>query len=92
MLGDEWNSPETVKILERVVLSARHVAGRKGALHGLAHAMDTATPAEEKRLISLVRKIAADDRSKEVRSYASSILEGNMCYRGEGKRKKRRSR
>lgn len=92
MLGDEWNSPETVKVLERVVLSARHVAGRNGALHGLAHAMDTATPSEEKRLISLVRKVAEEDRSEEVRSYASFILEGNMCYRGEGKRKNRRSR
>ena len=91
MLGDEWNSPETVQILERLVSASRHVSGRKGALHGIAHAMDKAIPSEEDRLLVLVRKAASKDRSTKVRSYASSILRGNGCYRGEGKRKKRRS-
>jgi hypothetical protein len=91
MLGDEWNSLETVQILERLVFAGRHVAGRIGALHGIAHAMDKATPSEEDRLLVLVRKTASKDRSTEVRSYASYILGGNSCYRGEGKRKKRRS-
>lgn len=91
MLGDEWNSPETVQILERLMFASRHVAGRKGALHGIAHAMDKAIPPEEDRLLVLARKIASKDRSTEVRSYASFILRGNGCYRGEGKRKKRRS-
>jgi hypothetical protein len=88
MLGDEWNSPETVEILARVMFSARYVAGRKGALHGMAHAMDTSEPREEKRLLLLVRKVAAEDRSKEVRRYASFTIQGNGCYRGEGKGKK----
>jgi hypothetical protein len=83
MLGDEWNSPETVKILEKLLLSSRHVAGRKGALHGIAHAMDKATPSEEDRLLVLVRKVASTDRSIEVQSYASFVLKGNACYRGE---------
>ncbi len=86
MLGDEWNSPETVQILERLMFASRHVAGRKGALHGIAHAMDKATPSEEDRLLALVRKAASKDRSTEVKTYASSILRGNGCYRGEGKR------
>jgi hypothetical protein len=91
MLGDEWNSSETVQILERLAFSARHVAGRKGALHGIAHAMDKAACSEVDRLLALVRKVAVKDRSTEVRSDASYILDGHGCYRGKAGRKKRRT-
>ena len=89
MLGHEWNSPETVAMLERLVLSARHVAGRNGALHGIAHAMDNAKRAEENRLLQLVEKVALEDRSLNVKSYARFILDGCGCYRKGTKKLKR---
>ena len=87
MLGDEWFAPETVEILERLLSSARYVAGRNGALHGIQHAMNEATPSEKPRLLSLVRKVAAEDRSSEVRDYATYTLTDGGCYKERGVRK-----
>jgi hypothetical protein len=79
MLGDEWGSRETVKILERVVISARHVAGRNGAIHGLVHAIDQAKRLERERLRTLLAKVAVKDRSASVRSYAKYALSDPAC-------------
>jgi hypothetical protein len=87
MLGDEWYTPETLQILEKLVLSARYVAGRKGALHGIQHAMDEATPSEMKRIRSLLRKVASEDPSAEVRDYATYTLTDGGCYKESGVRK-----
>jgi hypothetical protein len=80
MLGDEWYTPETLQILEKLVPSARYVAGRKGALHGIQHAMDEATPSEMTRIRSLLRKVASEDPSAEVRRYATYTLEDGGCH------------
>ena len=66
MLGDEWYAADTVEIPTRVVRSARYVASRNGALHGIQHAMNEATPSEKERLLALVRKVASEDASSEV--------------------------
>jgi hypothetical protein len=87
ILGDEWFGPETVEILERLLSSARYVAGRNAALHGIQHAMSEVTPSEKKRLQSLVRKVASKDRSSEVRDYASYTLTDGGCYKESGVRK-----
>jgi hypothetical protein len=87
MLGDEWFAPETVEILERLLSSARYVAGRNAALHGIQHAMNEATPSEKKRLRSLVRKVASKDRSAEVRDYATYTLTDGGCSKEHGVRK-----
>ncbi|SRR5713226_2973768 len=87
ILGDEWFAPETVEILERLLSSARYVAGRNAALHGIQHAMNGATPSEKKRLRSLVRKVASKDRSSEVRDYATYTLTDGGCYKEPGERK-----
>jgi hypothetical protein len=81
MLGDEWYAPETVQILERLLSSARYVAGRNGALHGLQHALNEVKPSEKKRLLSVVRKVASDDPSAEVRDYATYTLTKGGCYK-----------
>jgi hypothetical protein len=47
MLGDHWPLAESLPILLRVVRSAKHVAGREGALHGLAHAIERASKREQ---------------------------------------------
>lgn len=79
MLGDEWYAPDTVEVLARVVHSARYVAGRNGALHGIQHALTEATASEKQRLLSLVRKVASEDPSAEVRDYANYTLTDGGC-------------
>src|SRR5579864_3506472 len=63
ILGDEWYAPETVEILERLLSSARYVAGRNAALHGIQHAINEVTPSEKERLLSIVRRMASEDPS-----------------------------
>jgi hypothetical protein len=89
MLGDEWFAPETVEILERLIFSARYVAGRLGAIHGMQHALNTVPPSEEKRLLALMRKVAKEDRSAEVRDYANYTVESGGCYTRRRERKQR---
>jgi len=80
LLGDEWNTRETVQILERLLSSAKHVAGRRGALHGLQHAIENATPSKRESLFSLIRESAVSEPSAEVRKDASLTLEGVGCH------------
>ncbi len=89
MLGDEWFAPETVEILERLIFSARYVAGRLGAIHGMQHALNIVPPSEEKRLLALMRKVAKEDRSAEVRDYANYTVESGGCYTRRRERKQR---
>ena len=84
ILGDEWYGPDTVVILERLLSSARYVAGRNAALHGIQHAIKEVPSSERKRLLSLVRKVASEDPSAEVRDYASYTLTNGGCARGKG--------
>jgi len=79
MLGDEWYGADTVEILERLLSSARYVAGRNAALHGIQHAINEVTPSEKERLLSLVRKVASEDPSAAVRSYAAYTLTDGGC-------------
>lgn len=80
LLGDEWNAPETVKLLEKLLFSAKHVAGRKAALHGMEHAIKKAIPSERENLFSLIHKAASSDQSAELRKTASLALEGVGCH------------
>jgi hypothetical protein len=82
MLGDEWLCPDTIKILERVVLAAPYVAGRKGAVHGIAHAIEKAGGVGTKRLLQLLRRVSVEDRSADVRSYAEYFLKHGGCCIG----------
>ena len=79
LLGDEWRDSQTVRMLEELLFSARHAAGRKAALHGIEHALNKATPSESQHLFALVQKAAAKDRSAEVRLNAQLALKGVGC-------------
>ena len=81
LLGDEWNTHETVQILERLLFSAKYVVGRKAALHGLQHAIGKAVPRERESLFSLIRRAASADPSAEIRKDANLTLEGVGCHR-----------
>jgi hypothetical protein len=73
LLGDHWRLSVSVPILLRLAESARFVAGRDSAIHGLGHAMRTdgksATVIE-----SALRRIATSDRSLAVRGSARIAL------------------
>src|SRR4029077_3793026 len=79
LLGDEWRDSQTVRMLEELLFSARHAAGRKAALHGIEHALTKATPSESLHLFALVQKAASQDRSAKVRQKAQLALEGIGC-------------
>jgi hypothetical protein len=81
LLGDEWNAPETVRILERLLFTAKHVSGRKSAIHGLEHAIDKANAPERDRLFELIQQAASKDPSAKIRQRASSTLRGVGCHR-----------
>jgi hypothetical protein len=80
LLGDEWNTPGTVQLLEKLLFSAKHVTGRKAAIHGIQHAILKAAPSERKRLFALMSKVTSEDRSANVRAYANSTLKGFGCH------------
>jgi hypothetical protein len=40
LLGEHWRPEEAVPVLRSVALEVTYVAGREGALHGLAHALE----------------------------------------------------
>jgi hypothetical protein len=76
LLGEHWRPEEAVPVLRSVAQEATYVAGREGALHGLAHALERVPKREQWDIIGLLRQVAGRDRSAEVRSYASHILDG----------------
>ena len=85
LLGDHWRLDEAVPVLIRAAQSARFVAGRAGALHGLAHALgrkpDVAPYAKSIR--KLLSAVAKSDRSKGIRGSAQWILDGkDPCSHG----------
>jgi len=80
LLGDEWNTPETVRILERVLIAAKYVPGRKSAIHGLEHAIEKAKASERDRLFALIEQAASKDPSAKIRQRASSTLRGVGCH------------
>ena len=79
LLGDEWLDPETVGILEELLFSAKHVAGRKAVIHGIEHALRKMTLPGRNRILALVERAAVEDDSEVIRRRAQSILEGRLC-------------
>jgi hypothetical protein len=73
-LGDHWRDGETIAILKELVLSARYVAGREGALHGIREAVADADKEEGVELLGVARLVAVTDRSRAVRSSARFLL------------------
>ncbi|MDP9268029.1 MAG: hypothetical protein M3P27_06835 [Acidobacteriota bacterium] len=79
LLGDEWFSHETEKLLQSLLLNANHPAGRRAALHGIEHALNHKPRASRDRLFALVRQAASHDRSAVVRRDAALALRGVGC-------------
>jgi hypothetical protein len=100
-LGDGWllaadseMRREISHTLLNAVRTARFVYGRKGALHGIEHALNSASLREGKKLLEAVQQVALSDRSISVRrsaylNFAQWPLVGERrvgpttCIRGE---------
>jgi hypothetical protein len=76
LLGDHWEVTKTLPILLRVAKGARFAAGRKGALHGLEHALAKVEDSTKKSILTLVHELSEVDRSPKVREYAKLMLRG----------------
>ena len=91
LLGDGWlraagskMKDEIRQILLDAVRTARFVYGRRGALHGIEHALNSASLPEGKKLLEVVRDVALSDRSVSVRRSASFILRSGRWWGGNG--------
>jgi hypothetical protein len=81
LLGDGWLRAADAKMRHEIihtilnaVRSARFVSGRKGALHGIEHALNIVSLHQGKKLLEVVREVARTDRSVSVRRSAYFIL------------------
>jgi hypothetical protein len=81
LLGDGWllaadskKRREIRETLLNAVQTARFVHGRKGALHGIEHALNSASLHEGKKLLEVIQEVALSDRSVSVRRSAYFIL------------------
>jgi hypothetical protein len=74
LLGNHWSLSESLPLLLQTATSAKYAAGREGALHGLAHAIERASKREQREIVKRLRIVADTDRSPAVRSYAEQIL------------------
>ncbi len=79
LLGDHWRRREAVDALCEIAANAEHPVARESAIHGLAHALDWASPARRKRILGLFEKISSMDTCESVR------LSGRMALGGRGK-------
>ena len=86
LLGDHWQLKEAISLLVKTAKGARFVAGRKGALHGLAHVLDNLEEIHspdsinfKKKITILLQQISESDRSREARKDAQMILENGGC-------------
>ncbi|MBM3156839.1 MAG: hypothetical protein FJ004_06100 [Chloroflexi bacterium] len=76
LLGNHWNTEEALPILVKAAKEARFVAGRDAAVDGLGYILQSLQKSDPRRksIISLLREIAANDRSKNVKAAARNAL------------------
>ncbi|MFQ5412764.1 MAG: hypothetical protein ACE5EC_10730 [Phycisphaerae bacterium] len=78
LLGDHWRLDESVPVLIRSARNARFVAGRAGAIHGLAHALGRRPEVNPhlRKIRRVLREVVKSDRSESIRESAKWILDG----------------
>ena len=92
LLGDHWRLDEAVPVLIRSAQSARFVAGRAGALHGLAHALSRRPEVSPhlRTIRRVLREVVKSDRSESIRESAQWILDGkDPCSNGYNEKETR---
>jgi len=82
LLGDHWELQESLPILFRAAKGARFVAGRKAALHGLAHALSRTKGSSRSKIRRVLAEVQEADRSATVRQESEFVLSGrDPCAR-----------
>jgi hypothetical protein len=84
-LGFRWErltqeDYEDFGLLCRLTTKARFAAGRRGAVHGLQHALNHCNVRTGQRILDLLGQVARRDESKRVREYALWTLERGGCW------------
>jgi hypothetical protein len=74
LIGDHWRSREALPTLLRTVTSARHAAGRRGALHGIEHIIRRLRGKEARMVREVLRRVVRTDGNPGVRREAEAIL------------------
>lgn len=74
LLGEHWPVKEAVPRLVRLAANARFVAGRQGALDGLAAALGRAQLPTQRQIVAAMRTVAETDRSSKIRDIARYFL------------------
>jgi hypothetical protein len=75
---------EIRETLLNAVRTARFVSGRKGALHGIEHALNSASRTEGKKRLEVVQEVVLSDRSVSVRRSAYLILRSGHWWGSDG--------
>lgn len=75
LLGDHWTVQPALPILLSMAVSARNVAGRLGALHGLEQIYRRVAIEERVLIDEAFELLRKDDRSERVRSSAGRTIE-----------------
>lgn len=76
LIGDHWPKATARRRLERVLNRGKFAAGRRAAIHGLAHLWARERGGDRDRLAGVLRRAAKGDRDAVVRQAAQSILDG----------------
>ena len=74
LLGDDWNLSESLPVLTSVVKGAPNVVGRVNALHGLSQALRRTRGHARHYIITILRQVALNDKSKKIRDSAKELL------------------
>jgi len=83
MCGDllhHWGTEAATRMLSRATRKAKFPAGRIGAIHGLQHILNNASPARRTAIIRILRKVLLEDPSPKVRRYANWTLRSGGCW------------
>lgn len=69
LLGDHWPEKDAISILKRIAVQGRYAAGREAAVSGLGMAMRKriSSAKDKEELMSLLKQVMTNDRSKHVR-------------------------
>lgn len=84
VLGDDWDAAESLPVLQRLALSASFSAGRKAALHGLAHLYGRG--AREFECLRAIEKARAGDHRRSVRVHAEWLITELLPTLRDGRR------
>lgn len=83
MCGDllhHWETAVATRILCSASRKANYPSGRIGAVHGLQHVLNNASPSRRNAIVRILRQMLHDDSSPKVRRYVEWTLRSGGCW------------